>query len=741
MKYLFIIFVITILNTVIVFAAVEKINYTPAELPCYEYCNPQFNSILKGMDTDMVEVPYISCPKVVVYQKAIMVLAVIDDKLSFKQKNVANFTRGAIYLNITSGVNLEKVSEQKLKQVKNEIDTLLGRNKYHMFAYYYSKVRNYNEYDYEKMGYVYFYITTDINGIQKDLREFALKKLGVTLINKYELLKNHPTKETLLKLLNDQDPQIRAAAAIIVIKQYLNYRNDKEKGFIGIKPSQKLLVAISKFRNDNSVTVRVILASHGYFAKFYFKDKDWRVRKAVAESGKYLQILKNDKSIEVANEARRQLNLPLINSTEGNDKRPVAEKKRNHGMNDDTPQSNNTSHTRDTSIIIVSNDLQQSVIRARGDIQYKNGKLREVWGGRYGDWIDLTVMNNVLQESVIRGRGHIQYKNGKLREVWGGRYGDWIDLTVMNNVLQESVIRGRGHIQYKNGKLREAWGHSYGDWITIRNNTNMCADNGTEKNKINNKRPIAAKEDSFRRQKEKQETNSMGHEITIIEASYGAGENWIDVKEQLKKHAKNGVIKIMINNPNMGGDPAYRVDKILKLKYKYMGKTFKYWYPEGFTFRIPYEKHPRKIKITIRTGRGSYSGTKSMNIDSAINGSRKHVRLCTKKRFPRGSVNSFTISTQGRRRKITFWELSVAGHDAWDIDWIIFELSCGRMWYFSGSPMPLSSHKKDVRLFRAQTSIDFIFSGLKQGTIRADNPYGYKKDYPWVKKVKGIKFN
>lgn len=116
----------------------------------------------------------------------------------------------------------------------------------------------------------------------------------------------------------------------------------------------------------------------------------------------------------------------------------------------------------------IPTTLQESTIAGRGQKQFVNGRLREVWGDQAGEWIDLSVVDGRLQQSMIPGRGHIQYQNGKLREVWGTRVGEWIDLSVLDERLQQSMISGRGHIQYQNGRLREVWGTQVGAWMVIR---------------------------------------------------------------------------------------------------------------------------------------------------------------------------------------------------------------------------------------------------------------------------------
>ena len=105
----------------------------------------------------------------------------------------------------------------------------------------------------------------------------------------------------------------------------------------------------------------------------------------------------------------------------------------------------------------VTSGTGVSVIRARGDKEFVDGKLRERWQKSRGDWIDLTLLDDTLQESVIGGRGHVQYQNGRIREVSDSKHGQWIDLTVYSDKRQFSVVPGVGGIEYQNGRLREVW--------------------------------------------------------------------------------------------------------------------------------------------------------------------------------------------------------------------------------------------------------------------------------------------
>jgi hypothetical protein len=117
--------------------------------------------------------------------------------------------------------------------------------------------------------------------------------------------------------------------------------------------------------------------------------------------------------------------------------------------------------------VLHSGPLKKSVIPYIGEKQFENGKLREAWAGKFGQWIDLSRVNETIQESKVPG-GHVQYQHGKLREVHDANHGEWIDLSVIGDEIQESHAPGGGHIQYQNGRLREFHEGHFGEWMTIR---------------------------------------------------------------------------------------------------------------------------------------------------------------------------------------------------------------------------------------------------------------------------------
>lgn len=118
---------------------------------------------------------------------------------------------------------------------------------------------------------------------------------------------------------------------------------------------------------------------------------------------------------------------------------------------------------------LVIGKSQASSIPRRGEKEFADGNLREVWGDRKGNWIDLSIVDDRLQESMLSSAGHVQYQNGKIREAWGKKRAQWIDLTIVSEKMQESTLPSRKqHLQYQNGKLREKFGKQHGPWITIR---------------------------------------------------------------------------------------------------------------------------------------------------------------------------------------------------------------------------------------------------------------------------------
>lgn len=61
--------------------------------------------------------------------------------------------------------------------------------------------------------------------------------------------------------------------------------------------------------------------------------------------------------------------------------------------------------------------------------------------------------------------------------------------------------------------------------------------------------------------------------LTITKAEYGEGQRWRDVTELLNQQVTNSGLQLLVNNTNMGGDPAPAVPKRLRVQYLWNGQA------------------------------------------------------------------------------------------------------------------------------------------------------------------------
>lgn len=64
------------------------------------------------------------------------------------------------------------------------------------------------------------------------------------------------------------------------------------------------------------------------------------------------------------------------------------------------------------------------------------------------------------------------------------------------------------------------------------------------------------------------------NDLTIFFARYGANDGWMDVAPLLRAKIHDGKLRVDVTNDELGGDPAYGVDKKLEVTYSYRGRTF-----------------------------------------------------------------------------------------------------------------------------------------------------------------------
>jgi hypothetical protein len=74
-----------------------------------------------------------------------------------------------------------------------------------------------------------------------------------------------------------------------------------------------------------------------------------------------------------------------------------------------------------------------------------------------------------------------------------------------------------------------------------------------------------------------------GPGLQVVKAEWGAGNRWMDVTNQVRRLLTgNGLV--MVNNANMGGDPAYGAAKILRIRAtNSRGQSQQLTYREGST--------------------------------------------------------------------------------------------------------------------------------------------------------------
>ncbi len=74
--------------------------------------------------------------------------------------------------------------------------------------------------------------------------------------------------------------------------------------------------------------------------------------------------------------------------------------------------------------------------------------------------------------------------------------------------------------------------------------------------------------------------------VTIVEASYGAEETFVDVSSQVRSLLSSGANEFRVGNDTMGGDPIFGKLKSLRLVYRDESGTHEATVREGETFRL-----------------------------------------------------------------------------------------------------------------------------------------------------------
>jgi hypothetical protein len=78
-----------------------------------------------------------------------------------------------------------------------------------------------------------------------------------------------------------------------------------------------------------------------------------------------------------------------------------------------------------------------------------------------------------------------------------------------------------------------------------------------------------------------------GRGLRILRAFYGAEGSFVNVTQLLERRVDDGKLHMHINNDSMGGDPAPRVHKQLRVLYLYDGQRRNALVPESGDLRLP----------------------------------------------------------------------------------------------------------------------------------------------------------
>lgn len=83
-----------------------------------------------------------------------------------------------------------------------------------------------------------------------------------------------------------------------------------------------------------------------------------------------------------------------------------------------------------------------------------------------------------------------------------------------------------------------------------------------------------------------QDSRNSKHRLTIVKATYGKNNKFVDITTQLNSQIDKNKLDIILSN-EIAGDPIERVPKIGKIKYKYDGKIYTKEYVEMERIRLP----------------------------------------------------------------------------------------------------------------------------------------------------------
>ncbi len=89
--------------------------------------------------------------------------------------------------------------------------------------------------------------------------------------------------------------------------------------------------------------------------------------------------------------------------------------------------------------------------------------------------------------------------------------------------------------------------------------------------------------------------------LRIVSAQYGAGTRTTDVTAMLGARISADGLVVLVENNNLGGDPARGADKALNVVYEWNGQRFNASAKEGQTLRLPPDQTHSEQSTTVRT--------------------------------------------------------------------------------------------------------------------------------------------
>jgi len=89
-----------------------------------------------------------------------------------------------------------------------------------------------------------------------------------------------------------------------------------------------------------------------------------------------------------------------------------------------------------------------------------------------------------------------------------------------------------------------------------------------------------------------QAAQATSRELGILSARYGAGNNYVDVRQRMQARVQNGRLNLVVNNSSMGSNPTNQA-KQLQLRYRWDNRTYDVTLRENERLTIPSDQQAR----------------------------------------------------------------------------------------------------------------------------------------------------